>query len=453
MIEVKFFGAAKTVTGSHYYITTSKSRFVIDCGMFQGPDVEHLNLNELEYDASKVDFAILTHAHIDHSGMLPKLTKGGFKGKIFATSHTIQIATELLLDSAKIQENSYQKGLNYGKYTGIKAIVYNTFDAEQTILKFSGVDYLEEFSPTSDIKVKFIRAGHILGAASIHIEINDEGVTKTFLFSGDLGREKSHIIETFDHNYKLNPDYIFIESLYGGQIHPDRDESARQLIREINTTLKNGGSAYIPVFAVQRTQEVLNDIKNAKLSGDLDNNIDVWLDSPLAQRVTAIYSRALHTESDPFYFDKLHYVKKFKESLSLANKSGNIVIAGSGMADGGRIMNHLVKALPNSKNSVLFVGFQAEGTLGRDLISGMKRVNIDKTSVKVNATIHHLQGFSAHGDTNDYTHWIKQYTSSNLKKVFLVHAEEERAIMLKAHFSTLGINNCVIPSMEESFKL
>ncbi len=454
MIKIEFHGAAKTVTGSNYLVTTDKYQFVVDCGMFQGPDVEHLNLKELDYDPSKLDFALLTHAHIDHSGMLPKLTVRGFNGKIYATSHSVQISTELLLDSAKIQENSFQKGLPYGRYTGIKAIVFNTRDAIETIGKFSVVNFEETFEPVPGIKIKFLRAGHILGAASIEIDIDDNGQNKKIIFSGDIGRKKSHIIETFDANYKSNPDIVLIESLYGGQIHPDRDESARELINIINKTVENRGNVFIPCFAVQRAQEVLNDIKNAKDSGVMPKETQVWLDSPLAQRVTNIYTQALQTtEKDLFNFDNLVYVKKAKQSAGITNKTGNVILAGSGMADGGRIQNHLIKGLQNSKNSVIFVGFQAEGTLGRELISGAKRVTIEKNSVKVNAQIYHLQGFSAHGDNNDYTAWINRFISPNLKRVFMVHAEEERALMLKSHFETLGIHNSYIPSMEEVVEL
>jgi len=454
MVKIKFLGAAKTVTGSNYLVTTDKYSFVVDCGMFQGPDVEYLNLKALAYDASKLSFVILTHAHIDHSGMLPKLTKAGFNGNIYATSHSVQISTELLLDSAKIQENAYQRGEMYGRYTGVKGIVFNTKDSIDTIGKFKVVNFEDQFEPVPGIKIKFLRAGHILGAASIEVDIDDNGVNKKIIFSGDVGRLKSHIIDTFDVNYRSNPDYVIIESLYGGQIHPDRDESARQLVDLITQTVENGGNVFIPCFAVQRAQEVLNDIKNAKDAGAMPREIPVWLDSPLAQRVTNIYTKALQTtERDLFNFDNLVYVKKAKQSAGITLKTGNVILAGSGMADGGRIQGHLIKGLQNSKNSVIFVGFQAEGTLGRQLIEGEKRVTIGKNSVKVNAQINHLQGFSAHGDNNDYTAWIKRFINPKLKRVFYVHAEEERAIALKNHFQTLGIQDGYIPSMEDEVTL
>lgn len=454
MISIEFFGAAKTVTGSNYLVKTSLGNFVVDCGMFQGEDVEKLNLEPISYDAKDVDFALLTHSHIDHSGMLPKLVKAGFTGKIYTTNNTVEVTSELLLDSAKLQENAYQRGENYGKYTGVRALVYNTKDAIQTISLFSAVDFDRSFEPIPGIKVTYIVAGHILGAASIMIEIEDEGTTKKIAFSGDIGRINSPLIPTFDMNYKFDADYVLMESLYGGQIHVDRHESANKLIQIIRETTDNGGSAYVPCFAVQRAQEVLNDIKKAKIGGALGDDLPVWLDSPLAQRVTGIYNKALqHAEDSPFDFPNLIYVKKFKQSAALSKQTKQVVLAGSGMADGGRIMNHLVTALENRKNSIIFVGYQAEGTLGRELVEGAEKVLIGTKQVSVNAQIHQLEGFSAHGDTNDYTQWLKRFLGPQLKQVYLVHAEPERAEALKTHFEEMNIKNCYIPSLKEKVTL
>jgi len=454
MISIDFFGAAKTVTGSNYLVKTDLGNFVVDCGMFQGEDVEHFNLEPISYDTKTVDFALLTHAHIDHSGMMPKLVKAGFNGRIYATNNTIQITTELLLDSAKLQENAYQRGENYGKYTKTKAIVYNTKDAMQTIGMFNTQDFDKTFEPIPGIKVTFIVAGHILGAVSIIVEVEDEGTTKKIVFSGDIGRIQSPLIPTFDMRLKLDADYVIMESLYGGQLHTDRHESANKLVTIIKEITDNGGSAYIPCFAVQRAQEVLNDLKKAKQGGALAADLPVWLDSPLAQRVTGIYSKALQfSEDSPFDFPSLVYVKKFKQSAGLARQARQVVLAGSGMADGGRITNHLITALPNKKNAIIFVGFQAEGTLGRQLVEGAKNVLIGTKSIAVNAQIHQLEGFSAHGDTNDYSEWLNRFLNPNLKQIYLVHAEPERAEALKKHFEGMGINNCYIPSMKETVNI
>lgn len=454
MIKVKFGGAAKTVTGSNYYVETENGNFVVDCGMFQGPDVEALNLEDFQYDPSTVKFALLTHAHIDHSGMLPKLHKHGFRGPIYATAHSIQISTELLLDSAKIQESTFERGDFYGKYTQVKALVYNTKDAQDTIMSFKTVDYDQEFSPVEGIKVKYHINGHILGAAAIEVQIKDGDTTKTIMFSGDIGRKKSIIIPTFEEKLDVKPDFIFVESLYGGEVHQDREDSAQRLVSLIRETIKNNGNVYIPSFAVQRTQEVLNDIRVAKENGQLDREIKVWLDSPLAQRITRIYTTALQrTEKNIFDFENLIYVKKFKQSTAINKMSGQVIIAGSGMADGGRIVNHLFRGLERGRNCVAFVGFQAEGTLGRELVEGSKNVRIGTKSIRVNAKIEHIEGFSAHGDTNDYLAWIKRFDNSSLKKVFLIHANEDRANAMKRVYSENGIEQTYIPSLNEEVVL
>lgn len=451
MVKIEFFGAAKTVTGSHYVITGDNFKFAIDCGMFQGPDVENLNLKEFQYNPSDLNFALLTHAHIDHSGMFPKLVKNGFTGNIYATNHTIQISSELLMDSAKLQENAFQRGEFYGRHTQVKAIVYNTFDASKTIEKFKAVRLDEEFSPIPEVTVKFIKAGHILGAASIELSILDNGETKKFIFSGDIGRVKTHIDSSFDFEYSSNPNYIIMESLYGGKTHPDRDESAKELVKIINETIKRKGNVYIPSFAVQRTQEILNDLRLAKESKELSQDLPVWVDSPLAQRVTGIYTSALQsTQESLFDFPNLNYVKKFKQSVGLTKKEGQVIIAGSGMADGGRIVHHLQTALLNKKNSVIFVGFQAEETAGRALVEKQKSVNLDGKNIGVKAEIYWLQGFSAHGDTNDYQLWINRFKTQSLKKIFLIHAEEERALALKTQLENNGFPECEIPEMNSS---
>lgn len=454
MIEIEFHGAAHTVTGSNYLVKTPKGNFIVDCGMFQGEDVEARNLEGYSYDASTVDFAMLTHSHIDHSGMFPKLFKEGFRGPIYATHHTVQISSLLLMDSAKIQENNYQRGEPYGKYTKQVALVYHTQHAEETINLFRPVHFNEEFEPVEGIKVKYIVAGHILGAASIEVTIDTEEGPKQILFSGDIGRIQQSIIETFNTEYKSTPDYVLIESLYGGIEHPQREESVKDMVEIINRTVARGGTAFIPSFAVQRTQEILHDIKLAKKAGLLSNDLPVWLDSPLAQRVTSVYTSSLqHGVESLFDFPNLRYVKKYRQSVKLHGQGGQVVIAGSGMADGGRIVDHLAAGLDKKKNSVIFVGYQAEGTLGRDIVEGKKVVDIGKSRVKVSADIHYLHGFSAHGDTSDYLAWIKRHTSDKLKKIFLIHAEEDRAKAMDDALKKEGIGNTYIPEWKEKVVL
>ncbi|MCS7317159.1 MAG: MBL fold metallo-hydrolase [Candidatus Dojkabacteria bacterium] len=451
MVKLTFFGGAQTVTGSCYLVQTNNCSFLVDCGMFQGPHVESINLEEFQFDAKKIDFVILTHAHIDHSGLLPKLVLDGFKGKIYTTLHTHQITEHLLYDSAKLQENNYRRGEFFGKYTNIRAMIYTSEHVRETLkLFYYDIKFNEFFQPTSSVKIRFVKAGHILGAASVEITIEDNKNTIQLVFSGDIGRTTSHLDSSFDLNHKWNPNYIVMESLYGGVTHPSRDESARVLIDIINNTVKYGGNVYIPAFAVQRTQEILNDIKNAKSFNLLPQDLEVWLDTPLGQKITEIYDNALQEGIDSlFSFPGLKYVKKFTQSINLNKKRGVVIIAGSGMADGGRIVTHLERCIQNKRHTIVFVGFQAEGTLGRELVNGSKKVEINKRRYKVNAKIYHLTGFSAHGDENDYLAWISRYNTVNLKKVFLVHAEPENSIKLQERLNNNNISSTIPARFEE----
>jgi metallo-beta-lactamase family protein len=448
-ISIQFMGAAKTVTGSCYLVTVGDVKFLVDCGMYQGPDVEGRNLLPFDFNAAEIDFVLLTHTHIDHSGMLPKLTKHGFTGPIYATLHTVQLATILMLDSAKIQESNFREAIPW-KHAGVVQLVYNTEDAQNAIAQLKTISMDEPFSPAEGINVKYVHAAHVLGAASIEIEA--EG--KKIVFSGDIGRVNHDLIGGFDLDYKAEPDYVVMESLYGGQYHPSRPESVAEMMGYVRETLERGGSVFIPCFAVQRTQELLNDFKLAKQSGAIPEDVPIWLDSPMAQRVTEVYRSALdHGEESLFYFPGLRYVKTFRQSQKITNKPRQIILAGSGMADGGRIMFHLMNNLGNKKNSVIFVGYQAEATLGRELTTGAKTVVIEDKPVGVRAEIHQLQGFSAHGDTNDYLAWIKRYNSDQLKRIFLIHAEPERAEALKAEFEKLNIDHPYIPDWKETVEL
>lgn len=456
MVEIEFHGAAKTVTGSNYVVRTDNGTFVVDCGMFQGIDVEARNLQDYAYDPSEVDFTLLTHAHIDHSGMLPKLYKNGFRGPIYATSNTVHLTELLLLDSAKIQENNFKRGMPYGKHVKDVTLVYNSYDAVETINKLKPVNFNDQFEPVPGIKVKFLVAGHILGAASIEVEIKDGDETKTILFSGDIGRENASLIPSYDHEDKSKPDYILMESLYGGEYHPDRNDSVQDMLNMIKETIDRGGTAFIPVFSVQRTQEILFDLKKAFERGELDSDIPVYLDSPLAQKVSTIYLNALGDDPNAnFLFDNLRFIKKYRESQQLTKRSKQIVLAGSGMADGGRILDHFTTGLENPKNSAIFVGFQAEGTIGREIVEGAKEVVIGKNNVKVNATVKHLHGFSAHGDTQDYLNFLDRHNSDNLKMLYLIHAEEDRARQLDDVLEKIGIGDdrTYIPDWKEAQKL
>ena len=470
-MKITFLGAAETVTGSSYLVETEKYKFLVDCGMFQGPEVEERNFDSLEFDPQQIDFVILTHTHIDHSGLLPKLFKAGFRGEIYMTVPTSHLAEILLMDAAKIQENNYMNGevgrLFRTRPKGYKKVIsdleegmlYSTRDSLKAIESFKTVKLDTENNLREGLSVTLINAGHILGAASVLIKVDG----KSILFSGDIGHKEQRLVRPFDTEKKIEADYVVMESLYGGITHQDRKEAEETLIDLINRTLKRNGNVMIPAFAVQRTQEILYLLKMAKKESLIQHNVQVYLDSPLAFKATKIYTasqnylndevKQLHKNKDnPFSFPKLKIVHKHKQSLKISTAGPSVIIAGSGMANGGRILNHLASGLTNGKNTVIFVGYQAEETLGRELTEGAKQLKIGKKVVQVRAEIHKLFGFSAHGDDGDLLDFVGRLNKDKLKKIFLTHAEVERSENFSKELEEKGIES-VVPEWKESFEL
>jgi metallo-beta-lactamase family protein len=463
-MKLKFLGATGTVTGSCYYIETQSSKFIIDCGMYQGKDVEARNKEAFDFNPRDLDFVILTHSHIDHSGLLPKLYRYGFTGSVYLTPATAAITRILLLDSAKIQEKN-----NYDENIKVESkLIYDTKDAENAIEHFNSISFMEKIQINDDSNFYFIPAGHILGAASVCLEVEN----KRFIFSGDLGRLEQSLVKNF-FEYQVpefKPSYIISESLYGNSVHEKRDLATRELLNIIKNTLQRNGNVIIPSFALHRSQELIEILKFAFMTKEISDNVQIFLDSPMAIAVTGVYTQFSEMFNDRYLFenldvefagqklqdqykykydmenserlrfDNLRFNRKVKKSLKLLNKNGNIIIAGSGMADGGRILHHLYNGLENSKNSVIFVGYQAEDTMGRQLVTGAKEVLINDKLVKVKAEIHYLRGFSAHADQNDLLSWIGRSNSPDLKKVFLIHSEPEVASEFKVVLESKGYN-------------
>ncbi len=427
MVRIKFLGAAKTVTGSSYLVMADNTRFLVDCGMFQGADVEDRNYLDFEFDPTTLDFVILTHAHIDHIGLVPKLIAKGFQGPIYMTPATAKIAYHLLLDAAKIQELQLKR--NKKLFKQLLQPLYDTSDAMEAFNLFETYDYLQEFK-SNGVRMHFEKVGHVLGAASVSVIV--EGTT--VFFSGDIGRLDHPFLEGFE-NQPKEVDYIVMESLYGGKYHEDREQMIKKMIQDINITLNRNGNVIIPAFALQRTQEILNILKNAYKDNLINRRVKVFLDSPLASEITSEYSHSIFKYNivgkELFEFDELRFVRNSRRVLGTSASA--IIIAGSGMADGGRVVNHLRRGLPDSRNSVFIVGFQAEKTLGRTLIQGPTKVVIDNKNVPVRAQINEYYGLSAHGDQADLDVWLHRFDETKLKKVFLVHAEPERIENLISH--------------------
>ncbi|GAB6073380.1 MBL fold metallo-hydrolase RNA specificity domain-containing protein [Nautilia lithotrophica] len=436
------FGAAKIVTGSAHLLDTGKSKILIDCGMFQGLN-EHLNYEPLGFDPKEIDALIITHGHLDHVGRIPLLYKGGFKGKVFAHPATFDIAKIVLMDAAKLQEEEYKtqykKAQRRGEENKVRKPLYTKDDIKEIFKKMNKnkIEYNKKIKITKDIKATFKDAGHILGSSFVEIDFNEFNIPKRIVFSGDLGNKNNGILPT--PQKPTFADALFIESTYGDRNHKSIDESIREFKKVIIDTLLNGGNVLIPTFAIERAQQILCILKEMSEEKSLPKSAKVFLDSPMATKVTAVYKKwdKLLTDkcksykSHPFEFKQLRLVKDVEESKAINKiERGAIIIAGSGMCNGGRILHHLKHRLWNPRNSLLFVGYQAKGTLGRDIIDGAKFIKIFHEEIIVKAKVHTINGFSAHADQRELLEWMSEF--ERLDRIFLIHGEEDKQTIFKA---------------------
>jgi metallo-beta-lactamase family protein len=466
MTTLTFCGAAGTVTGSCSYIESDVANFVVDCGLFQGnKTTQQLNYGDFLFDPSKAEFLILTHAHIDHSGLLPKLVKAGFKGKIFATEPTSDLLQFMLLDSAWIQESNAERFNKRRNREGKEPVqpIYSMADAEETIKLTSSVDYETWFEPTPGVKARFWNAGHLLGSASAEIQIDEKksGKKLSLLFSGDLGPEEKAFHPEPD--APTGYDYIICESTYGDR---DRDdytlEKRREAIKaELTRGLKKGGNVIIPSFAVERSQELLHDIGVLLHAGEIPG-CDVYLDSPLARKATEVFikhSDALQDiamdESQLFKHKNFHIVQSVDESKAVNRiQSGAVIISASGMCNAGRIKHHLKANIARKNCTVLFVGYQSPGTLGHIITSGAKRVTIHGKQYKVAADIRRLGNYSAHADQGELIDWVMERGPAS-GALFLNHGDDDAREVMRDLLATKGVDKSKIfmPAFDETFEL
>lgn len=440
-MKITFYGAARTVTGSCYLLEYGEKKFLVDCGLFQGNKaLKENNYREFPFNPVEIDFMILTHAHIDHCGLIPKLFLKGFKNNIYATSGTIDLAAILLPDCGHIQEMEVERKNRKKLRAGEPPItpIYTAADAFMVQPLFKAVKYDETFSPCPGISVTLRDAGHILGSAMVEIVYEEDGKQHKIVFSGDLGRYSHAIIK--DPETITAADFLVIESTYGNRIHNgEAQEQEKKLTQIIRSTFAAGGNVIIPAFAVDRTQDILM-MLHFIFEREGWNNQNVYVDSPLAVEATQIFANhseyfdklttSLFNEKGvaPFILPNLKYVRSAEESMALnLAKSGNIIISASGMADAGRIKHHLKHNLWRKECSIIFIGYQAEGTLGRRITEGEKRVTILGEEVEVNANIYSLEGFSAHADKNELISWIGKF-SQIPGKIFVTHGEESSAV-------------------------
>ncbi len=437
-MNVKFLGAAKNVTGSKFLLEIFDKKILIDCGIYQEREFLNRNWDDFPVLPSSIDFLILTHGHLDHCGYLPKLVNDGFKGKIFCTEPTVEIAKIILLDSGKIQEeDAFNKKLRHkregrkGRYPEVP--LYTGQDAKNVFPLFAGYPYNHSFKLSDGIEVCFYDAGHILGSAIVEINVLLNGNKKKIIFSGDLGRKDKPILE--DPTFLSEADVVFMESTYGNRVHNNEDIEGERLSKIINKTIKEGGNIVMPVFALERAQEILFYLSNFMKDKTIPE-IPVFVDSPMAINITEVFKNHLkyfddetrsliEKEESPFDFSSLRLTRTVKESKNILNhKKPVIIMAGSGMCTGGRIKHHLISNITRKESSIVFVGYQAKGTLGREIIQKPKSVRILGNQYEIKANIENVEGFSAHADRNELLEWINAF-SKKPKKVFIVHGEEE----------------------------
>jgi len=429
------FGAAKVVTGSAHMLDTGKSKILIDCGMFQGLD-EYKNYEPLGFDPREIDALILTHGHLDHVGRIPLLYKYGFRGKVFAHPATFDIAKVVLQDSAKLQEEEYQTKIKKAKRMGKEALIrkplYTKEDVKKVFKKMKKIkiDYHKKIQITEDITAVFKDAGHILGSSFVELKFENLGVKKHIIFSGDLGNKNNDILPPPEKGGIA--DALFIESTYGNRFHKSFEESKKEFKQAVINTLLNGGNVLIPTFAIERAQQLLCVLKEMSEEKLLPKSAKVFVDSPMATKITNIYrkwdfmlsKKCQKYKKHPFEFPQLRFTKDVEESKAINNiEKGAIILAGSGMCNGGRILHHFKHRIWNPKNAVIFVGFQAKGTLGRKIIEGVKYIKIYHEPIKVAAKIYTINGFSAHADQKELLEWMSEL--EELNRVFLVHGEYE----------------------------
>ncbi len=465
-IELSFLGAAQNVTGSRFLLQANGSKILVDCGLYQEREFRERNWNPFPIPPSSIDAVLLTHAHLDHCGYLPKLVKDGFKGKIYCTAATSEITKIILLDSAHIQEEDARYKSKRHKREGRKgkyppAPLYTGEDAEACFDLFAPLAYEQTQQISSGIQARFCDAGHILGASMIEVKVKGNSQETIILFSGDVGRHDKPILQdpsSFDH-----ADYVLVESTYGDRIHKSTDSIKPDLEKIINDTHKAGGNIIIPSFAVERSQEVLYFINELLIEKRIPN-LPVVMDSPMAIRVTEVFEKhpelfdkemlqRLHQESSPFDLPSLQMSRSTNDSKAIHRMKGpTIIIAGSGMCTGGRVKHHLVHNISNAKNAILFVGYQAIGTLGRHIVEGAKEVRILGQHYPVKAKIVQITGFSAHADRDELTKWLSALKSPP-RRLFVVHGEVNSAKSFAEHIKTQKGWQVHVPSYEEKVLL
>ena len=473
-MKVTFLGAAKTVTGSNYLVEGAGKKFLVDCGMYQGSAAEELeNSDPFAFNIDEIDFMLLTHAHIDHSGRIPKLYNEGYRNPIYATKATCDLCSIMLPDSGHIQEMEIEWQNRKRLRKGEKPLppLYTAEDAAKSIEIFSPVKYDQLIELDENIHVRFNDAGHMLGSSIIEVWINENGKQQKIVFSGDIGNNDIPLLSS--PTMIEDADFLVMESTYGDRLHIRNDDKAEMFLNIVYETLEKGGTVVIPSFAVGRTQEILyelNKIKEEEHSEDFYKKynklmtIPVFVDSPLAISATEVFRENMDLFDDetqamiksgdnPLEFPGLKFTRTAEESKELNTMNdSSIIISASGMCEVGRIKHHLKHHLWDPNSTILFVGYQAPGTLGRKIVEGAKNVRIFGEDIAVNARIEYIEGYSGHADQE----WLMNFVYSFITKpkhIFLVHGEPQAQVVLKGKIESEARIPVTIPSLGESYDL
>ena len=472
-MKITFLGAAKTVTGSNYLVEAAGKKFLVDCGMYQGAAEDEFDNQALfDFDVNEIDFMLLTHAHIDHSGRIPKLYNEGYRKPVYAHKATCDLCSLMLPDSGHIQEMEIEWKNRKRERKGEKALppMYTAEDAARSLEIFKEVEYGKIIEITPEIRVRFNDAGHMLGSSIIEIWVKEEGKTTKTVFSGDIGNNDIPLLS--EPTMISETDYLIMESTYGNRIHIRNDEKAELFLKIVSETLNGGGNVVIPSFAVGRTQEILYELNKIKENTSDEEFIreyktlmraPVYVDSPLAISATEVFRENMNLFDDatkaeiekgdnPLEFPGLHFTTTVDESRALnENIIPSIIISASGMCDVGRIKHHLKHNLWNPKNTILFVGYQAPGTLGYSIVNGAKKVKIFGEEIAVNARIEYIEGYSGHADQDGLMNFVNSFNGQKPKHIFLIHGEEQSEKALKEKIENEVKIPVTIPSYGETY--
>ncbi|NNL29636.1 MAG: MBL fold metallo-hydrolase, partial [Gemmatimonadetes bacterium] len=457
-MKLTFWGAAQTVTGSLHMLEFEGGRIIMDCGLFQGRRSEARRFNQdFPADPSTIDVVLLSHAHIDHSGLLPKLYKEGFRGRVFATSATRDLCTSMLADSAYIQEKDAAWVNRRQRRKGSDRVepLYGAEDAAGVMEHFEDVAYGEDFDALPGVRVQYRDAGHILGSASMVLTVREDGRTVKLGFTGDVGRPDRPILR--DPQPMEDCDYLICESTYGGRVHEPPDQSKQRLAHVVGATARRGGKVIIPAFAVGRTQEIVHRLDDLTNEGRLPP-IPVYVDSPLAVNVTDIFKRHpecydaelleyMRDDAEPFGFGRLTYIRDVEESKKLnSSRLPMVIISASGMAEAGRILHHLRNNVEDPRNTVMIVGYCAPHTLGRRIVERRREIKIFGEPHRLRAEVEVMNSYSAHADEPELVDFVSHLDPDRLKQIFLVHGDPPRQLALYDALAERGYANAHGPA-------